>query len=678
MENKSHIFNKILNPIKENHEQIGYKKSPSEKEARDDFHSSFSSFDAERFTHLKGKENLSESEQEEFHSLDKQKENIEQHLNEANRSSNKKEEKVRKQEVPPEKRVEKESEPQEKNLVPTQEKEGRKPFLSKERFSQFSKRLSSLKEHIPEPVRKSYTQYTTWLNTGSTQQKLAKRALVGGVIGLTVGTLSGAGISVITGAVAIKAARSGVSFLAGTVASGAYNRHIEKKQQRRKDDIQNVKKTYHEDVEKTQGVSDKGSISFRNRNAYTALKEKREQGTLNEQEKKHLSLIEGARRDTAEQLLGMRKKYQERNSRMEERFEKTERTRNRNTMLVGAAAGLLSGFTFQWSSLEIPAGNHSPLPSTSPEIPNVSEPSISPEVPEVVEIPEVPQEKAVDLSEIYIQKGEGVTHAFMRQIESHPELQEHFGLKEGYTKDELVGAAAEAARETGYLSDGSEVRVFYGEGAGYELLLDDGQLKVVEYEDIEYDKESKTYTPGTSQEVHVEDTPSAVFEGEAIEKHREYLYQGGISETTNTADVTHTHEEYPTDTREAPSSAENYTHILGKEKLREYGMGSALSQAKLPESLGGIKIPQKIIDLFQLNKDYPIRIDTPQEAQLVFDAMGIVRDPELYDRSSFLIKETGEKLNWSDIYERVNLRTLKNSVEILRQLRHGGSLASWK
>ncbi len=76
-----------------------------------------------------------------------------------------------------------------------------------------------------------------------------------------------------------------------------------------------------------------------------------------------------------------------------------------------------------------------------------------------------------------IQKGEGITHAYLRQLQESQELCDALGIKGAPTGAD----AARLAMQHGYINpDGSDVRVFHGQGAAYDLELVDGKVEVIE------------------------------------------------------------------------------------------------------------------------------------------------------------------------------------------------------
>lgn len=440
-----------------------------------------------------------------------------------------------------------------------------------------------------------------------------------------------------------------------------------------------------------------------------------------------------------EQLRAQRRNYEKRLENIDSEFVSTIKKRGyekKAASLLGGvlfgAGGRLAGTSIQdfFSGTEGGTGIQN---ESSASDSNQGEESAKPaeKTPDSVEIPEVkpeldtesvtPIEEVVqpesaehppNLKDIYIYKGDGVTNAFIRQIENSEALREHFGLDSNASPKEIIRAAAKAARETGYISDTGEVRVLYGQGAGYELTLNEsGQLEVIEHSGIEYDENTETFKgAGHTEEHHVQGQESGQFEGNEYEKNREYLktVNGEVEVEQASPEVkeyevdevnnphpdsergrqirpmrTHTEEYIGSRLDESPVSRyEGFTGVsteryipgiqsLGSEPLREYGLGSPMSGTSLHEDLGGGIIPQKIVDLFQ-NPKYPelnMQITSPQESKLIFEAMGVEKNTEFGARAPFKSVITGNPVTYKDIYERVDLEKLKQEVERLRRLR---------
>ncbi len=91
-------------------------------------------------------------------------------------------------------------------------------------------------------------------------------------------------------------------------------------------------------------------------------------------------------------------------------------------------------------------------------------------------------EKPIDAS--IVQKGQGVEHAFIKQIEANPELAKELGFKGGNAKALHIFAqnqAHEIALKTGYVDNaGNEIRVMKGGEVAYELKMNGKNIVVNE------------------------------------------------------------------------------------------------------------------------------------------------------------------------------------------------------
>jgi hypothetical protein len=92
----------------------------------------------------------------------------------------------------------------------------------------------------------------------------------------------------------------------------------------------------------------------------------------------------------------------------------------------------------------------------------------NPDKPETFPItPEMPETEIS--GDIFIHKGEGITHAYLRQLEASQDLRDHFGI----TGTPTGADSMRVAQELGYIDSSGEVRVNFGKGAGYEIKLVD-------------------------------------------------------------------------------------------------------------------------------------------------------------------------------------------------------------
>lgn len=531
----------------------------------------------------------------------------------------------------------------------------------------YHERNASLWEKLKSKTKRNWKGLQTWYEKPENRKQLAKRVLIGAGISTTLGAF-GIGAGVVVGVAGTISAYVGQG-----VGRGVYDRHLrgdfrEKLLKLRREGLQNS------NPEQAQSAYLKRLKELTNK-----------EGNFNETFSKSIK-----RNDRKKMLAGIAGGF-----------------------IFGASArGLVSGIELMSDSPTV-ENQEPPVSNSSDETQKIETPQKTPQetpqeppqenpqkVPPVIEETPHPEntEKSINFEDIKIREGEGITHAFVRQIKHSPELQEYFGLSSESTDQDIIKASARAARETGYLSDTDEVRVFLDQNAGYELLLDEqGKLLVNEYEGITIDPETKNYQFEKLDEVHHQ---GDAFEGQDIEREREYLHSeerqssqnNEITDDSYSDLMKHTSEEPPqTDiegsgysdlmkyTSEEPPQMsgggidiEQYipsSNTLG-EKVRDFGLGSPMSQVSLPEKLGGYNVPQKFLNLFQNNQENPdlfMRLDTEKDATLLFKAMGIEKDKDLFDRSSFQSKITGEKLNWKDLYERVDLEKVTTELKKMKR-----------
>ena len=260
----------------------------------------------------------------------------------------------------------------------------------------------------------------------------------------------------------------------------------------------------------------------------------------------------------------------------------------------------------------------------------------------------------------------------------------------------MIKAAAEAARETGYLSDTQEVRVLLGEGAGYELKIDGNGLVVNEYTGIA--EVNGSLKGGEVFETH---RSGDTFEGGDHEVSREYITGAGSVEDTGNrigeiqgSYIGDTLEDYH-DVEVGSEDALDYHDVevdsteahleggyVGKElpdyksffsENRKYNSlpgvrgldGTYLSQKSLSSQFNKIVIPQEIINLFQ----NPARISTfVRFDDRVLEVLGLELNnlPGKDKLDVFKMKGTNEGVSWKDIYEKVDLSKVKRAIENLK------------
>ena len=112
----------------------------------------------------------------------------------------------------------------------------------------------------------------------------------------------------------------------------------------------------------------------------------------------------------------------------------------------------------------------------------------APTTPTSTPVPEMPAAETIKLDEAaIIQKGEGIEHAFRRQIDNNPELAKSLGFKGDVGDIKALhefsgGAAHKVAMEHGYVNKvtGEEIRIRPANDVAYQLKLENGKLKVDE------------------------------------------------------------------------------------------------------------------------------------------------------------------------------------------------------
>jgi len=136
-----------------------------------------------------------------------------------------------------------------------------------------------------------------------------------------------------------------------------------------------------------------------------------------------------------------------------------------------------------------------------------------------VPTPEIIEQPNGISKDIFINKGEGITHALQRQINASEELRKALGVKgDTATGNEL----AAIAKRFGYINaDGSDVRVFAGEGAGYELKIVDKIPTLIEHKGGSI--EGDFYTGGHESDIQGHHVLDQKFEGSDIEHKYEYI-----------------------------------------------------------------------------------------------------------------------------------------------------------
>jgi hypothetical protein len=356
------------------------------------------------------------------------------------------------------------------------------PFMQK--LGLFGKRLQGLQEG--KKGKTWYGKYVAWQNEGSKTTKLAKKVVIGAGIAALVGGTAGIAGAGIAGGLAIQ--RILVSAGAGAGASFLHKKLTQKGLEK---DLASYKGLRNEELTNKKSQLENESIRL----------------TGGEFKKLRLLRIEhkGSGKKPQE-LQDLEKKYEEFNSQRTSRFSETKKNyrelfrrreskNDRNNKLVAAGAGLLTGLGMRYGEDILDLINQ------DKNVPLV------PSKPVKLEIPVTSEQIESPISaDAYINKGEGITHALKRQLEDNPDIAKKLGIIGKPTGSDL----ARIAKDFGYINDdGSDVRVFMGRGAAYELTLDDTGNPIVK-EHFGGHIQGEQYLGGTTKEINIQ---GAQFEG---------------------------------------------------------------------------------------------------------------------------------------------------------------------
>ncbi len=137
--------------------------------------------------------------------------------------------------------------------------------------------------------------------------------------------------------------------------------------------------------------------------------------------------------------------------------------------------------------------------------------------------------------DIFINKGEGITHAFLRQLNADTAMGQSLRDYLDISGKATGADAFEAAKKLGYIGQNDEVRVNFGKGAGYELKInEEGKLISNEYFGGSVDAEGNYV--GEKVVKHETHFDGDTFEGRGIEdrstnENYEYRQGRGVFET---------------------------------------------------------------------------------------------------------------------------------------------------
>ena len=380
---------------------------------------------------------------------------------------------------------------------------------------------------IPEYDKK----WKTWLHRGAKTMTIGAGA---GVLGAGLGAALG-GAALIGGGYSL--ARLGASALAGAGAGAIHERATRKQVL---EDKQRYKEMLDSGYSETRKKLGEKGIRLSGEE-FNQLRNLRKQKELSQDDLKLRNSLEEKYREyqkiRSNQYDRSRDNYQELVMRRRAKNEK-------NRALWAGAAGFAVGFG---SSYMIPRAEVIDI------INDIDNTPVTP-TPEVI----IPKTETVS-GDIFINKGEGITDAFLRQLQHNPELRDHLGITgEPTGKDAFV-----VAKQLGYIGENGEVRVNWGKGAGYELKLDNGRLISHEHYGGHIDETTGNYVGGQIKESH--DTTSSYFEGRNIEdrstpENYEYLHNTQKIEQSHTpSTVTHSEEVVPEAVYSNTSTQENIT-----------------------------------------------------------------------------------------------------------------------
>lgn len=287
----------------------------------------------------------------------------------------------------------------------------------------------------------------------------------------------------------------------------------------------------------------------------------------------------------------------------------------------------------------------------------------APEIPSTIPKPEpkVPEKIESFISkDAYINKGEGITHALKRQLQNNPEIAKKLGIEGKPTGNDL----ARVAKQFGYIKeDGSDVRVFMGKGAAYELTLDENGNAVVR-EHIGGHIEGNNYVDGNFQERHI--GGQSPFEGGTHEGRGmgtgeyEYIKDGalrnkGISINPGNNGI-----------KIDPNDLERKGIIINPDNpkiLRNWPGHRFVVNNMFDAKFGNMHSDRSVMELFNANG---VRFNQDN-----FEMLGyrLAKDPNGADIFVNINSDNPEKLlSWQDIYEQTNFNELKQKYPNLDML----------
>ncbi|MCI5051463.1 MAG: hypothetical protein MRY57_04085 [Candidatus Pacebacteria bacterium] len=299
------------------------------------------------------------------------------------------------------------------------------------------------------------------------------------------------------------------------------------------------------------------------------------------------------------------------------------------------------------------------IPDTTPD----TTPDITPEP--VDPTPPTPEPKESFISkDAFINKGEGITHALKRQLINNPEIAQKLGVRGNPTANDL----ARIAKDFGYINeDGSDVRVFMGKGAAYELTLDKHGNPIVR-EHIGGRVEGDNYVgENTFQEKHL--YGKSPFEGGSHEGRGmgtgeyEYIEKGGNSNNNGFNPDT-----IKPDTNNDGFNPDDADVIEKNSKvrtLRTYPGHRMVVNNMFDAKFGNMHTDRSVMELFNANG---VAFN-----QKNFEMLGWRLAENADGAKTFInINDTGANLDklysWQDIYEQTDFKNINTRFPNLEML----------
>lgn len=508
------------------------------------------------------------------------------------------------------------------------EQEKQSPVTKK--LGMLGRHLSRLKEG--KNGKTWYGKYVEWQNKGSKTMKFAKKLIIPGAAALLVsgGSLFAAGAGIFAAGTRI-AALAG----AGAVSKSIYESATKNRVQR---DIDSYKDLYKQGKNEYKSELTDEGVRL-NRQELMRMRE------LNVLYKKDTT-------NKPQELLDLESRYLSYESQRKTKFSeaktnygelihrrklKNERVAAMVAAIPAAAYGgynltnLMGNLDFSGPSNEIDVAE---ISKKTPDLPKKIESSIS--------------------HDAFVNKGEGITHALKRQLESNPAIAEKLNY------NGKVSDLARIAKDFGYIkSDGSDVRVLMGSGAAYELTLDEAGNPMVR-EHMNGHVEGSKYVDGTFTESHQK---GSGFEGSGIEKKYEYIH------TVNNQSSEYSGVKLP--------SSDNI-QTEGIDNKINGNLNQSLVFQKYPNSIGGIsmQVDGRFGPAFN-------NIVTDRYTLELFHSKGITLDESTMielgyrpgENGKFTNINTGDELySWKDIYEQTDFENLKSQrPELFNNQRFNGN-----